>query len=57
MNGWCIDTPEFLYPDRKIAKFKDGYEANFVVYQQNPLQQIETVKTPTAVYKKGERLK
>ncbi len=36
----CEATPQSMFPGRKIGKFAEGYEANFLVLQSNPLENI-----------------
>ena len=34
---WCSDsTPSLIFPKRKIGALRDGYEASFVVLEQDP---------------------
>ena len=37
LNAWCEITPRAIFPDRKIGKIKDGYEANLMVLASDPL--------------------
>lgn len=43
LNMWCITTPQAIFPGRKIAAFKEGYEASFLVLKENPLVQFQSV--------------
>ena len=36
-------TPSSIFPDRKIGRLDQGYEASFLVLSQNPLEQIEAI--------------
>jgi imidazolonepropionase-like amidohydrolase len=37
LHAWCEITPRAIFPDRKIGKIKDGYEANLMVLAADPL--------------------
>lgn len=52
----CETTPRAIFPDRKIGKFADGYEANFLVLDANPLENILKVRVFSQRYKKGQLL-
>jgi imidazolonepropionase-like amidohydrolase len=34
---WCESTPQTIFPRRKLGLLKEGYEANFLALQGNPL--------------------
>jgi hypothetical protein len=34
---WCENTPKAIFPKRNITSLKEGYEASFLVLNQNPL--------------------
>ena len=37
LKTWTEATPQMIFPDRKIGKLTDGYEASFLVLDGNPL--------------------
>jgi len=37
-------TPQIIFPNRKIGKLRDGYEANFLVLNGNPLKDFNQIK-------------
>lgn len=47
------DTPKAIFPNRKIGKFKDGYEASFITVSENPLNNFETLKNIQLRFKQG----
>ena len=53
---WCEDTPRNIFPNRKIGLLKDGYEANFIVLDGNPLENFEQIKNITLRFKQGYSL-
>ena len=51
---WCEDTPQSIFPNRKIGSLKAGYEASFLVLNGNPLKEFDQVKTIRFRLKQGE---
>lgn len=47
------DTPQAIFPNRKIGKLKDGYEASFIIVAENPLTNFATVKDIKSRFKQG----
>jgi imidazolonepropionase-like amidohydrolase len=41
---WAEDTPLTIFPNRKIGKLKEGYEASFLVLDSNPIDDFERIK-------------
>jgi len=39
-----IGSSKHIFPNRKIGKIKEGYEASFLVLENNPLQDIDNIK-------------
>ena len=37
LKMWCEQTPAAIFPQRKIAKLQEGYEASFLVLSGNPI--------------------
>jgi imidazolonepropionase-like amidohydrolase len=46
-----------IFPQRKIGALEDGYEANFLVLQGNPIQDFNAVKRIRMRVKQGDPLK
>jgi len=53
---WCEITPLAIFPQRKIAALKEGYEASFLVLKENPLQNFEAVYQIQLRVKQGQLL-
>ncbi len=53
---WCEVTPLAIFPQRKIAALKEGYEASFLVLKENPLKTFETVFSIQLRVKQGHLL-
>lgn len=53
----CENTPRAVFPKRKIGKFDDGYEASFLVLNDNPLQNILKLRVIAFKVKNGVILK
>ena len=53
LKTWCEATPEMIFPHRKIGRFKEGYEASFLVLNGNPLEDFTQVKSIRLRFKQG----
>jgi imidazolonepropionase-like amidohydrolase len=51
------ETPKLLFPNRKIGEFKEGYEANFLVFDTNPLDDYKILNTIQLKIKNGKVIK
>lgn len=51
------ETSKLIFPNRKIGEFKEGFEASFLVFENNPLYDYKTLKTIQLKIKKGKILK
>lgn len=49
-------TPQALFPQRLIGRFEAGYEASFVTLPENPLDDLDKLKSIYFVVKKGRIL-
>jgi hypothetical protein len=38
LRAWAVDTPQTIFPRRKLGELREGYEANFLVLGADPLQ-------------------
>jgi imidazolonepropionase-like amidohydrolase len=38
LKMWCETTPAAIFPERRIGRLSDGYEASFLVLEGNPLE-------------------
>ena len=47
------DTPQAIFPNRKIGRLKSGYEASFITLADNPLKNFDTVKKVRLRFKQG----
>jgi imidazolonepropionase-like amidohydrolase len=52
----CETTPATIFPERKIGRLQEGYEASFLVLKKDPLENFEHVATTTMRVKQGHRL-
>ncbi len=50
----CENTPRAIFPNRKIGKIEEGYEASFLVLGDNPLQNLLKIRVSTMKVKNGE---
>ena len=49
----CYDTPQAIFPNRKIGRIEEDYEGSFIVLGKNPLEDIEALKDVELVVKQG----
>ena len=56
LRMWSVDTPQTIFPKRKLGELKPGYEASFLVLKANPLEQWSAVHSITARWKQGQPL-
>lgn len=53
----CENTPRAIYPNRKIGKLENGYEASFLVLSDNPLTNVLKTRVQAFKVKDGVLLK
>jgi hypothetical protein len=53
LKMWCETTPQIIFPNRRIGKLMEGYEASFLVLGGNPLDNFENVKDIRIRFKQG----
>ena len=53
LKMWSENTPMTIFPKRKIAKLKDGYEASFIAMPENPLKNFDAVRNINYRFKQG----
>jgi len=51
---WSEDTPQTIFPNRRIGFLKDGYEASFLVLGGNPLENFGEIKNIRMRFKQGQ---
>lgn len=51
-----MDTPQALYPKRKLGCFEEGCEASFILLGTDPLQDAKAITTPLLRVKQGRLL-
>ncbi len=53
LKMWCEVTPAAIFPNRKIAKLQEGYEASFLILSKNPLEDFEQAYNISLRVKQG----
>jgi imidazolonepropionase-like amidohydrolase len=53
LNIWSYDTPRTIFPGRRIGRLTPGYEASFLVLQDDPLVSFDATKTILFRFKGG----
>ncbi|HEY0080104.1 MAG TPA: amidohydrolase family protein [Pyrinomonadaceae bacterium] len=56
LKMWCETTAAAIFPKRKIGHLKEGYEASFLVLNDNPIQDFTNVRKVDKRFKQGEFL-
>jgi hypothetical protein len=44
LTMWAVDTPQSIFPNRRIGRLEDGYEASFLVLRDDPTLSIDALK-------------
>jgi len=57
LNMFCYTTPITIFPKRKIAQFRNGFEASFLVLKNDPLIELMKAKEILFAVKQGMILK
>ena len=50
---WSVTTPQTMFPDRRIGRLADGYEASFLVLRDDPLANIANTRSIVGRVKRG----
>lgn len=53
LKMWCETTPKAAFPNRRIGELRDGYKANFLVLDENPLEDFDHTQSITMRVKQG----
>lgn len=56
LKMWCETTPQTIFPNRKIARLEEGYEASFLVLEMNPLDDLDHLDSIDMRFKRGSLL-
>ena len=56
LKMWCENTPEDIFPKRKIGRLQEGYEASFIVLPTNPVENFDAVNAIKLRFKQGHLL-
>lgn len=54
---WCENSAQYIFPNRKIGFLKPGYEASFLVLNENPLLDWKATRMIDSRFKQGVLLK
>lgn len=54
---WSEYTPQTIFPGRRIARLREGFEASFIALPENPLDDFEALKTITYRFKQGREIR
>ena len=56
LKMWTETTAAAIFPCRRIGRFREGYEASFLVLAGNPLEDFANVTHITRRVKQGRTL-
>lgn len=56
LTMWCETTARGIFPQRKIGRLDDGFEASFLVLNGNPIEDFSHTKDIFLRVKQGQRL-
>jgi imidazolonepropionase-like amidohydrolase len=56
LRMWCENTALTIFPKRKIGELREGYEANFIVLEADPLHEFSNVTKVKLLVKAGRML-
>lgn len=56
LKMWVENTPKMIFPNRKLGKLAEGYEASFLALEGNPLEDLDNVCKITMRFKQGKLL-
>ena len=56
LRMWSVETPQDIFPRRRLGELKPGYEATFLVLRGNPLEDWSQVHAIAGRWKQGRRL-
>jgi len=56
LEMWCDTTAQTIFPKRKIGKLQEGYEANFLALEGDPLKDFSNVTRIKVRVKQGRVL-
>ena len=54
LRAWCTDTPQSIFPKRRIGLLKEGYEASFLVLTENPIVNFDATEKISVRFKGGQ---
>jgi imidazolonepropionase-like amidohydrolase len=50
---WAVETPRAIFPDRRLGHLEAGYEASFLVLDEDPTQSLDALRTVVLRVKQG----
>lgn len=50
---WVENTPQTIFPERKLGHLQDGYEASFLALEGNPLEDFSSISKISFRFKQG----
>ena len=50
---WSRETPRTIFPGRRLGELRAGFEANFLVFAGNPVQDLANIERIVMRVKRG----
>jgi hypothetical protein len=54
---WIENTPQTIFPERKIGFLQEGYEASFLAVEGNPLENFANISKISFRFKQGQMIR
>jgi imidazolonepropionase-like amidohydrolase len=54
---WSVTTPQTIFPEKRIGRLADGYDASFLVLRDDPLANIANTRSIMGRVRRGVTLK
>jgi imidazolonepropionase-like amidohydrolase len=56
LRMWSVTTPQALFPQRRVGRLAEGYEASFLVLRSDPLKDLRATRAIALRVKQGAPL-
>lgn len=53
LRMWAVETPQAIFPGRRIGKLERGYEASFLVLDEDPTRSLDALRNIALRVKQG----
>ena len=53
LRMWAVETPQAIFPDRRVGRLEEGYEASFLVLDEDPTRSLDALRRVLLRVKEG----